>query len=270
MGYVEGQGILVEYRFAEGRGERLPALAAELLDRRVSVIVVLGNRAARAARQITRTVPIVMAFSSEVMETGFVASLARPGGNVTGLTTMSPELTAKRLELLKEGHPHISRVAILWNSVPGKDAKWGSAQVAAQALAVTLQSVEVRASDDLDRAFATMAREHSDALLTLTDSFTTRNRKRIVDLAAKHRLPTIHEVKEFVDAGGLMSYGPNIPDMSRRAAPYVDKILKGAKPADLPVEQPTKFELVINLKTAKALGLTIPQSVLLRADQVIE
>ena len=208
LGYVEGQGILVEYRFAEGRVERLPALAAELLDLRVGLIVVLGNRAVRAARQVTSTVPIVVAFSSEVMETGFVASLARPGGNVTGLTTMSPELTAKRLELLKEGHPQVSRVAILWNSVPGKDAKWGSAKAAAQVLAVKLQSVEVRASDDLDRAFAAMTREHADALLTLTDSFTTRNRKRIVDLAAKHRLPAIYEVKEFVDAGGLMSYGP--------------------------------------------------------------
>jgi putative ABC transport system substrate-binding protein len=270
LGYVEGQSILVECRYAEGRVERLPALAAELLDLRVGLIVVLGNRAVRAARQVTSTVPIVVAFSSEVMETGFVASLARPGGNITGLTTMSPELTAKRLELLKEGHPKVSRVAILWNSIPGKDAKWGSAKAAAQVLAVKLQSVEVRASDDLDRAFAAMTREHADALLTFTDSFTTRNRKRIVDLAAKHRLPAIYEVKEFVDAGGLMSYGPDIPDMNRRAATYVDKILKGAKPGDLPVEQPTKFELRVNLKTAKALGLTIPPAVLIRADQIID
>ena len=270
LGYVEGQNLLVEYRYAGNRGDRLPAMAAELAGLNVGVIVVLGNRAVRAARHASNTIPIVMAFSSEVMETGFVASLARPGGNVTGLTTMSPELTAKRLELLKAVYPKVSRVAILWNAAPGKDAKWGSALVGAQALALGLQSVEVRRPEDLDRAFAAMTKEHANALFTLTDSFTMRNQQRIVDLAASHRIPAIYEVKEFADAGGLMSYGPHIPDMSRRAATYVDKILKGAKPADLPVEQPTKFELVINLKTAKALGLTIPQTLLLRADQVIE
>jgi len=270
LGYVEGQNLLVEYRYAGNRGDRLPAMAAELAGLNVDVIVVLGNRAVRAARHASNTIPIVMAFSSEVMETGFVASLARPGGNVTGLTTMSPELTAKRLELLKAVYPKVSRVAILWNAAPGKDAKWGSALVGAQALALGLQSVEVRRPEDLDRAFAAMTKEHASALFTLTDSFTMRNQQRIVDLAASHRIPAIYEVKEFADAGGLMSYGPHIPGMSRRAATYVDKILKGAKPADLPVEQPTKFELVINLKTAKALGLTIPQTILLRADQVIE
>ena len=270
LGYVEGQNLLVEYRYAGNRGDRLPAMAAELAGLNVDVIVVLGNRAVRAARHASNTIPIVMAFSSEVMETGFVASLARPGGNVTGLTTMSPELTAKRLELLKAVYPKVSRVAILWNAAPGKDAKWGSALVGAQALALGLQSVEVRRPEDLDRAFAAMTKEHANALFTLTDSFTMRNQQRIVDLAASHRIPAIYEVKEFADAGGLMSYGPHIPDMSRRAATYVDKILKGAKPADLPVEQPTKFKLVINIKTAKTLGLTIPQTLLLRADQVIE
>ena len=270
LGYVEGQNLLVEYRYAGDRGDRLSALAAELAGLNVALIVVLGNRAARAAREASRTIPIVMAFSSEVMETGFVASLSRPGGNVTGLTTMSPELTAKRLELLRAAYPKVSQVAILWNAAPGKDAKWGSAKTGAQALALGLHSVEVRGPEDLTRAFAAMTREHADALLAFTDNFTMGNRERIVDLAAQHRIPAIYEVREFTDAGGLMSYGPHIPDMSRRAATYVDKILKGAKPADLPVEQPTKFELVINLKTAKVLGLTLPQSLLVRADEIIQ
>jgi putative ABC transport system substrate-binding protein len=238
LGYVEGRNLLVEYRYAGNRGDRLPAMAAELAGLNVDVIVVLGNRAVRAARQASNTIPIVMAFSSEVMETGFVASLARPGGNVTGLTTMSPELTAKRLELLKAVYPKVSRVAILWNAEPGKDAKWGSALVGAQALALGLQSVEVRRPEDLDRAFAAMTREHANALFTLTDSFTMRNQHRIVDLAASHRLPAIYEVKEFADAGGLMSYGPHIPDMSRRAATCVDRSSRVPNPPTSPSSNP--------------------------------
>ena len=270
LGYVDGQSIVIESRFAEGRPDRLPALAAELVRLKVDILVPAGIRAIRAASQATRTIPIIVPFTSDLVGTGLVASLARPGGNITGLTAMSPELTGKRLELLKEAFPKVSRVAILWNSVQGKDLKWGEAQGAAQKLALKLQSVEVRGLDDFDRAFAAMAREHADALLALSDGFIGNNRRRIVDLAFKHRLPAMYELKGYVDEGGLMSYGPHVPDMWRRAATYVDKILKGAKPADLPVEQPMKFELVINLKTAKAFGLTIPQSVLIRADQAIQ
>ncbi len=270
LGYVEGQSIVIESRYAEGRPDRLPALAAELVRLNVHILVPSGTRSIRAATQATRTLPIVVPFTSDLVGTGLVASLARPGGNITGLTAMSPELTGKRLEMLKEVVPRVLRVAILWNSVQGKDLKWGPAQAAAQALAVKLQSVQVQGPDDFERAFGAMTRWRAGALLTFNDGFISNSRWRIVELAAKNRLPAMYELKGFVDEGGLMSYGPHVPDMYRRAATYVDKILKGAKPADLPVEQPTRFELVINLKTAKALGLTTPQSVMIRADQVIQ
>ncbi len=270
LGYIEGQNIVIEYRYAEGQPDRLPALAAELMGLKVDILVPSGIRAIRAATQMAGMVPIVVPFTSDLVGTGLVASLARPGGNITGLTAMSPELTGKRLELLKELLPKVSRVAILWGSLQGKDLKWGPAQAAAQVLAVKLRSVEVRGPNDLDRAFGAMRGEHVGALLALNDSFTFTNRKRIVELASKNRLPAMYELKGFVDEGGLMSYGPHVPDMWRRAAIFVDKILKGTKPADLPVEQPMRFELVINMKTAKALGITFPQSILIRVDQVIE
>ena len=260
---------MIEYRYAEGQPDRLPALAAELVRLKVDVLVPSGARATRAATQATRTIPIIVPFTSDLVGTGLVASLARPGGNITGLTAMSPELTGKRLELLKEVLPKVSRVAVLWNSVQGKDLKWGPAQAAAQALAVKLQSVQLQGPDDFERAFGAMIKERTEVLLTFNDSVILNSRRRVVELASKNRLPAMYELKGYVDEGGLISYGPHVPDMWRRAATYVDKIRKGAKPADLPVEQPTRFELIINLKTAKALGLTIPQSVLIRADQVI-
>jgi len=269
LGYVEGRSIVIEYRYAEGQPDRLPALAAELVRLKVDVLVPSGARATRAATQATRTIPIIVPFTSDLVGTGLVASLARPGGNITGLTAMSPELTGKRLELLKEVLPKVSRVAVLWNSVQGKDLKWGPAQAAAQALAVKLQSVQLQGPDDFERAFGAMIKERTEVLLTFNDSVILNSRRRVVELASKNRLPAMYELKGYVDEGGLISYGPHVPDMWRRAATYVDKIRKGAKPADLPVEQPTRFELIINLKTAKALGLTIPQSVLIRADQVI-
>ncbi len=271
LGYVEGKNILIERRYSEGRFERLPELAAELVRLKVDLIVASAAPEARAAKQATLTIPIVMVAAGEAVEVGLVASLARPGGNVTGLTQMLPELTGKRLELLKEIVPKLSRVAILWNSAnPAKVPDWKGTQVAARTLGIALYPAEVRGPDDFERAFNAMSREKLDALMTLDDPLTTRYRTQIVDFAAKKRLPAVYGVSLFVaDADGLMSYGTHYPDLFRRAAAYVDKILKGAKPADLPIEQPTKFELVINLKTAKALGLTIPPSLLLRADEVI-
>ncbi len=270
LGYIEGQNIAIESRSAEGKYDRLPGLAAELVRLQVDVIVAVGA-AAPAAKQATTTTPIVMVGAGAAVEAGLVASLARPGGNITGLTQMLPELTAKRLELLKEAVPKVSRVAVLWNSAnPVKALDWREIQVAARALGVTLQSVEVQEPDEFDRALAAIPRGHPDALITLDDSLTFLHRTRIVNVAAKSRLPAMYGLTAFAEAGGLMAYGPNVPDLFRRAATFVDKILKGAKPADLPVEQPTRFELVVNLKTAKALGLTIPQSVLIRADQVIQ
>jgi putative ABC transport system substrate-binding protein len=270
LGYVEGENIIIEYRYAEGQPDRLPALAAELVRLKLDVLVPSGIRAIRAANQVTGTVPIVVPFTSDLVATGLVAGLARPGGNITGLTAMSPELTGKRLEMLKEVLPKVSRIAVLWNSVQGKDLKWGEAQGAAQALTVKLQSVQVRGADDFERAFGAMTKGGAQALLTFNDVLTSTNRRWIVELASKNRLPAMYELKAFVDEGGLMSYGPHVPDMWRRAAAHVDKILKGTKPADLPVEQPMRFELVINMKTAKALGITFPPSIMVRADQVIQ
>ena len=266
---------MIEYRDAEGKSERLPALAAELVALKVDVIVAAaGNHIALAAKQATRTLPIVFAAVVDPVGSGLVASLARPGGNITGASTLSPELVGKRLELLTLAVPGVSRVAVLW--LPGalgerteKDML-KEADVAARALGVQLQFVEARGPADLDRAFSDMTRARAGALTVLPSNMFLREHSRLVDLAAKHRLPAVYTVKEYVDAGGLMSYGPNVADLFRRAATYVDRILKGAKPGDLPVEQPTKFELVINLKTARTLGLTIPPSVLSQADRIIE
>ena len=274
LGYVEGRTVVIEYRDAEGNLERLPALAAELVALKVDVIVSPNTPAALAAKQATRTLPIVFVGVGEPVASGLVSSLARPGGNVTGLSVVSPELVGKWLELLTQAVPEVSRVAVLRQ--PGamderteKDMLKG-AEVAARALGVRLQFVEARSSADLERAFSDMIRERAGALTVRPAPMFVSERRRLVALAAKNRLPAVYPWREFVDAGGLMAYGPNLADLYRRAAPYVDKILRGAKPGDLPVEQPTKFELAINLKTAKALGLTIPPSLLQRADQVIE
>jgi len=275
LGYIEGHDVVIEYRDAEGKYERLPALAAELVARKVDVIFVGGSTpAALAARQATKTVPIVFAAIPDPVSSGLVTSLARPGGNVTGLSALSPELVGKRLELLKRAVPGVSLVAVLWQ--PGaagertvKDVL-KEAEVAAQALGARLQFVEARGPADIERAFSDMTRARADALTVLPGAMFVNERRRLVDLAAKNRLPAVYGLREYVDTGGLMAYGPNLADLYRRVATYVDRILKGMKPGDLPVEQPTKFELVINLKTAKALGLTIPQSLLLRADEVIQ
>jgi len=271
LGYVEGKNIAIEYRFAMGKEDRLHDLAAELARLKVDVIVAPSTLDAVAARQATRTIPIVMAISSDPVGTRLVQSLARPGGNITGLTTLSPELNGKRLELLKEVVPRLSRVAVLWNAAsPEKALEFEETQVAARSLRVLLQSLEVRGAKDFESAFRAATRERTGALLTLTDALTISQLSRIAELAAKSRLAAIFSEREFVDAGGLLSYGPSSADLSRRAAIYVDKILKGAKPGDLPVEQPTRFELVINLKTAKKIGLTIPPELLIRADKVIK
>ena len=271
LGYVEGQNIAFEFRSAEDRAERLPDLAAELVRLRVDVIVAVGTPGPVAARQATKTIPIVMPAAGDPVATGLVASLARPGGNVTGLSILAPELGGKRLQLLKEAVPKVSRVAILWNAAnPYPALVLRETEAAARTLGVQLQSLEVRGPDDFGRAFEAATKGRAGALITVEDPLTTSHRIPIADFAAKRRLPTMHGVREFVDAGGLMSYGTNLADLYRRAATYVDKILKGAKPADLPVEQPTKFELVLNMKTAKALALTFPPSILIRADQVIQ
>jgi ABC-type uncharacterized transport system substrate-binding protein len=276
LGYVEGRNLVIESRSAEGKFERLPALAAELVALKVDVIVTAeGTPAALAAKQATRTLPIVFATAGDPVASGLVTSLARPGGNVTGLSILSsPELVGKYLELLKQAVPGVSQVAVLWQrGVLGERTDKDmlkEAEVAAQALGVRLHFVEARGPADFDRAFSDMTKARAGALTMLGSNMFLAERRRLVDLTAKNRLPAVYPWREFVDAGGLMAYGPNLQDLSRRAATYVDKILKGAKPADLPVEQPTTFELIINLTTAKALGLTIPPSLLKRADQVIE
>ena len=270
-GWIEGQNIVIEYRWAEGRFERLPDLAAELVRLPVDIIVpVASDPAIRAAQHATSTIPIVMAVSSDPVGTGFVASLARPGGNITGVSGLVPEVAGKRLQLLKEVVPQAARVAVLWNAThSGKGLEWHETQVAAHVLGVTLQSVEVRGPDDFDPAFAALTTERPDALITLAEPLTIMHRRQIADFAITNRLPMISQLKEFAEAGGLMTYGTSLPGLFQRAAYYVDKILKGAKPADLPVEQPMQFELVINLKTAKALGITIPPTLLFQADEVI-
>jgi putative tryptophan/tyrosine transport system substrate-binding protein len=270
-GWIEGQNLVIEWRYGEGTLDQLPALAAELVRLGVDVLVTGGGEPAiRALKHATSTIPIVMAVSADPVATGLVASLARPGGNVTGLSIQAAEVGGKRLALLKEAMPQASRVAILWNAAyPGKALEWQDTQVAARALGVTLQSVEVRGPDDFDVAFAAIARARPDALLTFSDPLTLAHRTQIVEFAAQNRLPLMSEIKAFAEAGGLMTYGASLPDLFRRAADYVDRILKGAKPADLPIEQPMKFELVINLRTAQALGLTIPPTLLFQADEVI-
>ena len=275
LGYVEGRNLVIEYRDAEGNAERLPALAAELVALKVDVIVAAtGTPAVLAAKQATKAIPIVFTAAADPVTSGLVASLARPGGNVTGLSNVTPELVGKWLELLTQAVPGVSRVALLWEpgSMPERTDKdiLRAADVAARALGVRLQVIDVRGPADFDKAFSDMTKERAGAVTVMGSTMIISERRHLVDLAAKHRLPAVYTWRWFVDAGGLMAYGPDFADMFRRAATYVDKILKGAKPADLPVEQPTKFELVINLKTAKALGLTIPPSLLQRADQVIE
>ncbi len=275
LGYIEGRDVVIEYRDAEGKYERLPALAAELVALKVDVIFVGGaTPSALAAKQATKTIPIVFAAIPDPVSSGLVTSLARPGGNVTGLSALSPELVGKRLELLKRAVPGVSLVAVLWQ--PGAAGErtvkdiLKAAEVAARALGVRLQFVEARGPADIDGAFSDMTGARADALTVLPGAMFVNERRRLVDLAAKNRLPAVYGLREYVDTGGLMAYGPNLVDLYRRVATYVDRILKGTKPGDLPVEQPTKFELVINLKTAKALGLTIPQSVLGQADEVIQ
>jgi putative ABC transport system substrate-binding protein len=275
LGYVEGRNLRIEYRDAEGKTERFPALAAELVSLKCDVIVTTGGTlAAQAAKQATTTLPIVFASVGDAVAEGLVTSLARPGGNVTGLTVAATELVSKSLEAIKQAVPRVSRVAILLkpDAMPesAKKDRLEAADVAARALGVQLQVVEARGPEDFDRAFSDMTRARADALAVPAINLFTLARRRLVNLAAKNRLPAVYPNRDFVDAGGLMSYGPDLAEMSRRAASYVDKILKGARPGDMPVERPTKFELVINLKTAKALGLTIPPSLLQRADQVIE
>jgi putative ABC transport system substrate-binding protein len=272
LGYVEGQNAVLESRWADLQADRLPALAADLVRLQVDVIVTTGDAAVRAARQATTTIPIVMAVSGDPVGSGYVASLARPGGNVTGLSFLSPDLSAKLLELLKEAVPGMSRVAVLWNAAnPVKALDFRETQRAARTLGLTLQSAEVRSTNDFDRAFAAITRNRPDAVITLVDEFMDQEAHvmRIADFGAKSRLPGIFGDRRHVVAGGLMSYGPSLSDMFRRAATYVDKILKGARPADLPVEEPARFELVINQRTAKALGLTIPPLLILRASEVI-
>jgi|KBSSwiStaDraftv2_1062776.scaffolds.fasta_scaffold119069_2 putative ABC transport system substrate-binding protein len=270
LGYVENRSIAIDVRYARGDPDQLVALARELAQLKVDVLVASGLPAIVAAKHATSIIPIVVAaIGGDPVADGIVASLARPGGNITGLTIGPPELEGKRLDLLKEAVPGLSRVVALVNH-DSAALKRRAVESAARKLGVTLQTQEVRELREFEGAFAAMHKGRLDALMVLSDSLFTNHRARIVDLAAKSRLPAVYDVRLFPESGGLMSYGPNIADLFRRAATYVDKILKGARPADLPIEQPTKFELVINLKTAKALGLTIPPSLLLRADEVIE
>ena len=274
LGYTTGQNIDIERVYAEWKPDRFPQLAAELVRRKVDVIVVASTSPARAAKEATSTIPIVVAGMADPVTDGLVASLARPGGNITGNTFLGPELIGKRFGLLKEAIPGLSRVVVLWHPSAYGEATMArilnDTKDAARALELQLQLVPARDLGDLDGAFAAMTPEHADALISLPSPMLFTENRRIVDLAAKSRLPAMYNAREFVEAGGLMAYGANIAELFRRAAGYVDKILKGAKPADLPVEQPTKFEFLINLKTAKALGLTIPPMLLATADEVIE
>jgi len=271
LGYVEGQNLVLEYRAAAGHHERFPALAAELVQLKPEVIVTQGTPAALAAKDATTTIPIVMVGVGDPVGSGLVASLARPGGNITGLSVLVPELVGKQLEFLKDVLPSVSRVAVLWNPAnPAHALMVREADMAAQQLGVELHRVEARGPDAFDSAFAAMTSAHAGALLVLVDTVFSEHRRRLAELAAMSHLPTMHQNRALVEAGGLISYAASPPDLWRHGATHVDKILKGAKPADLPVEQPTKFELVINLKTAKELGLTIPPTLLFQADEVIK
>jgi putative tryptophan/tyrosine transport system substrate-binding protein len=271
LGYIEGKNITIDYRYGEGKADRLPSLAAELVGLKVDVIVSSSTPSVLAVKKATSTIPIVFVSISDPVASGLVASLARPGGNITGLSIVAVELSGKRLELLKEAVPSVTRVAFLWDSAnPAQAPQWKEAQAAAQALRLQLQSLEVRSSNDFDSAFEAALRDRAQALVTTPAALLGAHLKRIVEFAAKNRLPAMYGNPQFVDAGGLMSYAPDYSAQYRRAATYVDKVLKGAKPADLPVEQPTKFEFVVNLKAAKQIGLTIPPNVLARADRVIK
>jgi putative ABC transport system substrate-binding protein len=271
LGYTDGKNIVIEYRFADANLGKTPALAAELVNLKVDLIVAITTGGALAARDATQTIPIVMRIAGDPVEDGLVANLARPGGNVTGVTSLIQELGGKRLELLKEAIPRLSRVAVLRNPESRASLKWLKEwETAGRALGLQVQSLEVRSPTDIDEAFRVSTKERAGAMTALRNPFIITQRKRIVDLAIKNRLPTVFDDNDFVEAGGLMFYGANLVALQRRLAYFVDKILKGAKPADLPVEQPTKFELVINLRTAKQIGLTIPPNVLARADKVIK
>jgi putative ABC transport system substrate-binding protein len=271
LGWVEGENVLFERRYAENRLERLPELAADLVRLKVDVIVASGTLAPLAAKRATSTIPIVMTAAGDPLGTGLVAALARPGGNVTGMSLMAPDLGGKRLELLKELLPRLARVAVLWNAANPYSANvFKETQGAGRTLRIEVQSLEARAPDDFDGAFEAARKQRPDAMITVEDPLTVTYRTRIADFAIGQQLPSLSGVREFVAAGGLISYGANLADLARRAAGYVDKILKGANPADLPVQQPTKFDLVINLTTAKALSLTIPPTLLARADELIE
>jgi putative ABC transport system substrate-binding protein len=271
LGYVEGHNVAIEYRWSEGRDERFADLATELVRLDVAVIVTSGAPAVRAAKTATSIIPIVMAFVGDPVGMGVAASLARPGANITGLSLLDPELDGKRIELLKEAVPGATRIAILWSANdPGMTLAFNRVDAATRALGLSLQNLAVREPGDFPSAFQAASAGRAQALIVTAQPFTNRHRAQILDLMARHRLPAMYTIGSFVDAGGLMAYGPSLTDLYRRAATYVDRILKGAKAADLPVEQPTKFELLINLKTAKSLGLTIPPSLLLRAERVIE
>jgi len=267
LGYVEGKNIVIEYRYAEGKLERLPDLAAELVRLKVNVIVTAPTQAALAAKQVSATTPIVFTdIASDPTKIGLVSSLARPGGNITGLNVMAPDLDVKRLELLKEAFPKVARVALLWGS---RANLFTELEPAAKALGLKLQSLPVQSPDDFERAFARAKRDGAQALITTPNPVINTQQRQVLDFAATNRLPAMYQTPEWVEAGGLMSYAPNFTDMWRRAADYVDKILKGVKPGDIPVEQPRAFEFLINLKTAKQIGLAIPPNVLARADKVI-
>jgi putative ABC transport system substrate-binding protein len=271
LGYVEGQNIFIDYRWAEGRPDRFPALAAELIQLRVDVIVTSTNVAVAALQQATRTIPVVVATMGDPVGSGFVATLARPGGNITGFSVLAEELAGKWVELLREAAPKVSRVAVLAVSqTTAHRTIWAEIQAAAKTVKVTPQRQEVAGPDEIEHAFASLIKSRAQGLIVLPHAVTTDRRAQIVGLAAKNRLPGMYPQSQFAEAGGLMSYGTSLSDLHRRAVTYVDKILKGAKPADLPVQQPTRFELVLNMKAAKALGITFPQAVLIRADQVIQ
>jgi len=271
LGYMEGKNMVIERRFAEDNADRLPGLAAELVRLKVDVIVTAGGQSTRAAQEATGTIPIIMLQDNDPVGNGFVASLARPGGNITGLATLAPEISGKRLELLKEIVPRLSRVAVLGTSTnPGNAQAVKEIELAAGAFEVQLQYLDVRDPKDIETAFRVASTSRAEAVLVLVSSVLNSNRKHVIDLAIKSRLPTIYPFREFVEAGGLMTYGVSFLDLHRRAAVYVDKILKGTTPADLPIEQPMKFELVINLKTAQVLGLTIPPTLLFQADEVLQ
>ncbi len=269
LGYVEGKNIAIDYRQADGKSERLTDLAAELVRLQVVVIVTTSTVATKAAKQATKIIPIVVASAGDLVGDGLVASLARPGGNVTGLTAISPDLSGKRLELLKEAVPKASRVAVIWYPTPNDEREVKETEIAAKTLGLKLQSLQVRSPDDFQNAFAAMTKERANALIIIQSPFMGSHRKEIFELAAKKRLPTMCDGPNLTEEGCLMSYGPNRSDMYRRAATFVDKILNGTKPADIPVEQPMRFEFVVNLKTAKQIGLTIEPNVLVRANRVI-